>query len=73
MTVITGDRRKNDWNKLARGLPSTGGIQDPEVRAICDAISQTLDYLIKKVQDIRVPDETKPRTDVTNRPPVYTP
>jgi len=55
--------------KLARGMPSTANIQDPEVKRVCDAIKQNLDYLIAKVQDIRVPDESLPRTDITKRPP----
>ena len=59
--------------KLTRGMPSTAGIQDAEVRRVCDAIAQNVEYLIRKVQDIRVPDPSLPRTDITRRPPDYTP
>jgi glutamate dehydrogenase/leucine dehydrogenase len=70
---MNGDRRRNDWNKLARGMPSTANIKDPEIRRVCEAIAQNISYLIKKVQDIRVPDVTIPRTNVTKRPARYSP
>lgn len=60
--------KSGDWSKLARGMPSTAGIKDPDVKRVCDSIAQSLKYLIAKVQDIRVLDETLPRTDVTKRP-----
>ena len=72
---MIGDRSHSqlkDWNRLGRGMPSTQGIQDQEAKRVCDAIAQAIDYLMQKVQDIRVPDESLPRTDVSARPGVKT-
>lgn len=68
MTTMNGDQRRNDWSKLGRGMPSVNGIQDAETRRVCEAIAQIMKYLVQKVQDIRVPDPSMPRTNVTKRP-----
>lgn len=65
MTVINGDRRRSDASKLARGRPSTTLVKDMNIRRALEANNQNIEFLLRKVKDIRKPLPGTKSTDVT--------
>lgn len=64
MTTV-GDKRVNDWNRLARGMPSVALVKDPETRRALEALYQDRKYVNIKIRDIHKPGPEDKLTDVT--------
>jgi hypothetical protein len=54
MSNVIGDGR-TERGKLASGIPSTQLIKDPEAKRVADAMTQVLDYLLRKIKVLSTP------------------